>query len=1517
MRKVTLFIICCRVYAPVAFSQTTVLPVSYQVQGQVYAQSFDGLPATGIFTLTGKGPFNLENVPFSNPGLRGWQFLMAGGTGTNAGFLVSTGSSTGNGVQSFGAAGNTDRALGSLSTGSGVYAIGLLLTNNTGITLNSLTLSFTAEQWRKGGSGNKNTWTFHYKTGTLTGIDAVDMIDESHLNFSSAITTTGAGSLNGNLPENRQGIAYTLIGITWKPGEQLLLRWDDADETGNDDACAIDDLYFSAVQVEDIPSVINRPAATTAIHVVQLNALINDNNAPTDVTVEYDIVNTFLTARTLGCQPDHIDPGTGTTTVTAYGTSLSPGTTYYYRFKATNRNGTATGATADVTTPNQTDISSLSPVTIVPTNAQTVGFILRSGQALTGLTPSNFSLVTDGIDSAAILSVSGTGTVFTITVNTGKNSGTIKMVMVNDDHVQPFISNKPFSSASGYTIDKSPPYVTRLQAQANGIYKAGDTLSIIARFSEKIFVTQSGGSPAIKLTIGNNARQAVYMTGSGTDSILFAYVIQSTDEDSNGLKPATTITITNSAIKDTAGNNSSLTLPAFQNKNVRIDGVAPKMINLIVPPAKYYNEGDSLRFLVNFTENIRVNSVVDTPILKITIGSSVKSMHLSGVDTQQLRFTYAVQKNDLDKTGISLGVLATSFSNTITDIAGNPCSLTTRNAASTAGVKIDAIAPAFVVLGNAGLFACSSDSAILLTDALFITDEEKGDSITWTIQSLSPALVVTQIVMTAISTGSKISPAKLYYKTANLKNRVDTLLATVSDGINKTKKIVTVSVQPGIESNRVLSTPYVCSGTTANITGAQPVGGNGQYEYLWEYSIDSLSFSKVSAVSTQKDLGNSQKLSVVSWFRRKIVSGNCIDTSSPVKIIPLKTGLWLGTFTDEWQNTNNWCSAIVPGPATDVFILTGTANNPVITDTGSAHDLMIAGTGSLRVKGSLQVTGNISATVSSLDITKGSLTAAGMIPQNIGAGVLKDHLLRNLFVNNATGLFLSDTLYLEGSLRLISGYLQTNNKLLIRQTGSIGASADGTFISGNVSIEHLVAGGKRGFRLMGHPLSTDIGLQMIKDSIDITGSRGAEHGFINSATNNPSAFWYNTLSTKDTFSIDDNWTAFSRTNGEAENAWKKYQGIRLMARGRPGEGMDGRPAGDGNNNTYLPGAVTLKFTGPVNTGDQEITLMRSDSSGYNLVANPYASPVDLSMLSYGSGVSDHYWIWDPYQGDAGGYSAIPFQSSFILPAFSAFFVKSTALLNNTIVFTEHCKVSETPATILPVISNFPDHHLELRLFRDNIFMDRLFIYHSDSARIGIDKFDAEKFMNSGTNFYSLSREKKMLSIDARPITNASFISLGLQTENPGTFSIVVADSKLSTESTLLLHDKYLQTWMALEKDSAYFFSVSTDTSSSGNNRFEIISRPEPVDTFISSRKIISIVGPVPSISEIVIRYAVTEKELATMCIRDQYGNMLRSIPIDAKPNGRLTISIADLLPGTYFVEIRVGKYVDTKKIIKL
>ncbi len=236
MKMIGLFTVAVGAMSPTAFAVT---PVAYD--GSPITEDFDALPSSGTPpAFVGIGPFDV-------PELDGWSFLKFAGSGTNALFSISNGTSNSGSLYSYGVAESSDRALGALGSGSGSYQFGLTLLNSTVDTVTSFTLSYTGEQYRYGGSPNQSPLNFSYAFNAAD-IGTGNYLAVPELSFSPIITTGGsASSFNGNLPANQTAINFTVSGILWDPGTTLTLRWEDINDAGNDSGLAVDDLTFSAL----------------------------------------------------------------------------------------------------------------------------------------------------------------------------------------------------------------------------------------------------------------------------------------------------------------------------------------------------------------------------------------------------------------------------------------------------------------------------------------------------------------------------------------------------------------------------------------------------------------------------------------------------------------------------------------------------------------------------------------------------------------------------------------------------------------------------------------------------------------------------------------------------------------------------------------------------------------------------------------------------------------------------------------------------------------------------------------------------------------------------------------------------------------------------------------------------------------------------------------------------------------------------------------------------------------------
>ena len=254
--------------------------ISLTTPGSAYLQNFDSLANTGTSST----------VP------SGWAFAESG-TNANTTYTAGTGSGNAGDTYSFGASGSSDRAFGTLLSGSLAPVIGACFTNNTGSTITSLAISYTGEEWRLGTAARTDQLAFEYSltasslaTGTWTGVAA--------LNFTTPDTAGTAGARDGNSAADRTAISSTVGSLSIANGATFWIRWRDTDASGADDGLAVDD--FSMTPTTGTPAPTNpsatgssSPSTVTAGAQATLSASVTagTNPASTNLAVNCDLTS--------------------------------------------------------------------------------------------------------------------------------------------------------------------------------------------------------------------------------------------------------------------------------------------------------------------------------------------------------------------------------------------------------------------------------------------------------------------------------------------------------------------------------------------------------------------------------------------------------------------------------------------------------------------------------------------------------------------------------------------------------------------------------------------------------------------------------------------------------------------------------------------------------------------------------------------------------------------------------------------------------------------------------------------------------------------------------------------------------------------------------------------------------------------------------------------------------------------------------------------------------------------------
>lgn len=203
-------------------------------------------------------------------------------------------------------------------------------------------------------------------------------------------------------------------------------------------------------------------------------------------------------------------------------------------------------------------------------------------------------------------------------------------------------------------IDNTSPLISSIShSHALGIYYWNDVLTFAVNFNERVFVT---GTPTLPLTFDiGGARQAQYVSGSGTPSLIFKYTIANDVRDVNGLGFATTpLVLGAGSIKDNNGNDAELTLPGTiaPTDFLRIDGRLPKIEEVILPANGTYRASQQLDFTVVFDRPV---NIIGSPHLLLTVGSNnLQANYLAGSGSSSLTFRYNPIPGHADLDGITL-----------------------------------------------------------------------------------------------------------------------------------------------------------------------------------------------------------------------------------------------------------------------------------------------------------------------------------------------------------------------------------------------------------------------------------------------------------------------------------------------------------------------------------------------------------------------------------------------------------------------------------------------------------------------------------------------------------------------------------------------------------------------------------------------------------------------------------------------------------------------------------------------
>jgi len=217
------------------------------------------------------------------------------------------------------------------------------------------------------------------------------------------------------------------------------------------------------------------------------------------------------------------------------------------------------------------------------------------------------------------------------------------------------------TDSNNYAIDTLVPVATSVSVPAAALYSPGDTLTFVVNTNEAVFVS---GMPRLAITIGSETVFADYVSGSGSNALVFQYSIQAGNSAANGIAVGSELDANGSSLRDAAGNNIATALSNIgSTSGVVVDGVAPGASIVIDGPSP--TQSSTLTFTVRFDEDV---SGVDLADFTLSSSGTARGNLLSLIQLDAQ--TYQVKVGGVTGQG-ALGLTLGAAGSNIVDAAGN------------------------------------------------------------------------------------------------------------------------------------------------------------------------------------------------------------------------------------------------------------------------------------------------------------------------------------------------------------------------------------------------------------------------------------------------------------------------------------------------------------------------------------------------------------------------------------------------------------------------------------------------------------------------------------------------------------------------------------------------------------------------------------------------------------------------------------------------------------------------------
>ena len=525
----------------------------------------------------------------------------------------------------------------------------------------------------------------------------------------------------------------------------------------------------------------------------------------------------------------------------------------------------------------------------------------------------------------------------------------------------------------------------------------------------------------------------------------------------------------------------------------------------------------------------------------------------------------------------------------------------------------------------------------------------------------------------------------------------------------------------------------------------------------------------------------------------------------------------------------------------------------------------------------------------------GTIEMRGSAAQTIGAGIFAGNTIKDLTINNSTGVTLQGALNISGVFTPTSGIFASGGNLTLvssaAQTALISGTGSGS-ITGNVTMQRYLPSGF-GYKYFSSPFQA---ATVNEFSDDMT--LGALF---------PTFYRY-----------DEN----HQTSGADVSGWTVYTAPGGLLKQMEGYAVNFGPANP---------PKTVDVTGLVSNGLLQLTLKnnnRTYTKGFNLVGNPYPSPIDWNkpgwtktnidnaIYFFNAGNTDQYT--GVYSSYVNGVSSDLGLTNNIIASMQGFFVhvsNGAYPVNATLGVTNPVRTSD----LNPLFKNAPADDRVILRFAANFetadaIDDIAVIYFDKNANAGFEKdIDALKMLNTDLlvpNLYTLSPDPEQLSINGMPLPADSItkIPIGITTLSNGWISFNAKDiSQLSSTMNIYLVDAEKGITQNLKQNPAYRFYLETGVF---NERFTLVFSLSEIDNpAASAQKMFKITR---SADRLFVKMNLPFNTKGSLSVTNMAGqNLLRKSVFEKE-----TVEISPyIITGIYIVNLISGERTESEKIL--